>query len=93
MNSKILIAPVISMRHMPHTHGLPGVANIHDLGEDGVLYFCGEQGDTDEDGGHPQNVGNFPKFNKVLAWGRQNGNGWIRFTNDGDVIPDLPIFF
>ena len=93
MNSKILIAPVISMRHMPHTHGLSGVANIHDLCEDGVLYFCGEQGDTDEDGGHPQNVDNFPKFNKVLAWGRQNGNGWIRFTNDGDVIPDLPTFF
>lgn len=92
MNIKTLIAPIISMKHLPHVDELPLGGNFHDLEEDGVLYHCGEHGDTDEDGDHPEDVDGHPEFNKVLAWGRQNGNGWIRFTTDGDVIPDLPTF-
>lgn len=90
MNIKTMIAPIISMAHLPRVD-VP-TDSLHDLEDDGVLYHCGEHGDTDEDGDHPENVYNFPEFNKVLAWGRQNGNGWIRFTDDGNVIPELPTF-
>ena len=92
MNIKTMIAPIISMTHLPDIDTLPLGNSLHDLEDDGVLYHCGEHGDTDEDGDHPENVYNFPEFNKVLAWGRQNGNGWIRFTDDGDVISELPTF-
>ena len=90
MSIKTMIAPIISMAHLPRVD-VPA-DSLHDLEDDDVLYHCGEHGDTDEDGDHPENVYNFPEFNKVLVWGRQNGNGWIRFTDDGDVIPELPTF-
>ena len=53
----IMTVPVLCTSHIPPDQidqlEVPNSV-AHDLGDDGYLIFCGEHGDTSEDGTHPQ---------------------------------------
>ena len=92
----IMTAPVLCISHIPpdqvdQLEDLNSVA--HDLGDDGYLIFCGEHGDTHEDGTHPNDTEDMPWLNEAMAWARKNGsNGWMRFALGGTVVSELTQF-
>ena len=92
----IMTVPVLCTSHIPpdqidQLKDLNSVA--YALGDDGYLIFCGENGDTNEDGSHPTDTEDMPWLNEAMAWARKNGsNGWMRFAVGGTVVAELPQF-
>ena len=92
----IMTVPVLCTLHIPpdQIDQLKNPNSVaHDLGDDGYLIFCGEHGDTSEDGTHPNDDAHLPWLNEAMAWARKNGsNGWMRFAVGGTVVAELPQF-
>ena len=92
----IMTVPVLCTSHIPpdQIDQLEDPNSVaHDLGGDGYLIFCGEHGDTYEDGTHPNDNEDMPWLNEAMAWARKNGsNGWMRFAVGGTVVAELPQF-
>ena len=92
----IMTVPVLCTSHIPpdQAEQLEDPNSVaHDLGDDGYLIFCGEYGDTHEDGTHPNDNEDMPWLNEAMAWARKNGsNGWMRFAMGGTVVAELPQF-
>ena len=92
----IMTVPVLCTSHIPsdQVDQLEDHNSVaHDLGGDGYLIFCGEHGDTNEDGTHPNDNEDMPWLNEAMAWARRNGsNGWMRFAVCGTVVAELPQF-
>ena len=92
----IMTVPVLCTSHIPpdQIDQLEDPNSVaHDLGDDGYLIFCGENGDTNEDGSHPNDDENMPWLTAAMAWARKNGsNGWMRFAVGGTVVAELQQF-
>lgn len=91
-NRWIMTVPVISTAHIkPETakfleFGETAGIQSYDLGDCGLLIFCGAPTDTPLDG-----LEDYPDITEVMRWARANGsNGWVRLDAAGDVIDALP---
>ena len=93
MNNRwIMAVPVVSTAHIkPETakflefEETAGIQS-YDLGDCGLLIFCGVLADT-----LPDNLEDYPDITEVMRWARANGsNGWVRLDAAGDVIDELP---
>ena len=92
----IMTVPVLSTAHISPAvldWFKSGNSLVHDLGDDGYLYYCGELGDDTKDGTHYNDTKDYPELNACMAWARRNGsNGWLRFAEAGDIVNELPQF-
>ena len=92
----IMTVPVLNTAHIsPAVRDWfkSGNSLAHDLDDDGYLYYCGELGDETEDGTHCNDTEDYPELNACMAWARRNGsNGWLRFSEAGDTVNELPQF-